>query len=197
MVNAPLWSLRYEVVCYGLVALVGWVAVRAWGAAVAATFAACWTIALVEPPIGAVPMALARLGACFTAGMLFYAWRDRIPYHPALAAVAAAVLLATFLTSGFRLAFPIAGAYLLFFVAFARGAGVAGFARYGDFSYGLYVLGYPIQQTLVHSLGPDHSVAFYFVTAFALTLVLAAASWHLVEAPALARKPRPSHRVAP
>lgn len=195
MMNAPLWSLRYEILCYGLVALIGWVAARAWGTAVVATFATCWMIDLVDPPLGAVPMALARLGACFTAGMLFYGFRDRVPYHPALAAVATAVLLATFLTHGFRLAFPVAGGYVLFFLAFTRGLGVTGFARYGDFSYGLFVLGYPIQQTLVYTLGTEHAPALYFAASFVPTLALAAASWHFVEAPALERKPRPSRAV--
>lgn len=195
MMNAPLWSLRYELLCYALVAVVGYVATRTWGLVVASIFALTWTTTLLDVPLGTVGMALARLGSCFAAGMLFYRFRDRVPFHPALAAVAAAVLLATFLTRGFRPAFPVAGGYLLLFLAFTQGLGVTRFARYGDFSYGLYVLGYPIQQLLVRMLGTSHAPSAYFAMTFVLTLLLAAGSWHFVEAPALARKPRPSHGV--
>jgi peptidoglycan/LPS O-acetylase OafA/YrhL len=60
-----------------------------------------------------------------------------------------------------------------------------------DLSYGLYIYGWPVAQTLVHlypGLGPVELAAL----SLACTLPLAAASWHLVERPSL----RPSRAMA-
>ena len=96
----------------------------------------------------------------------------------------------TFLTTGFRSAFPIAGGYLLLYAAFTPALPLSRFGRYGDFSYGLYVFAYPIQQTIVHALGPGLPLPVFFTLSFGTTLALACASWHLIEAPALSLKPR-------
>lgn len=196
MINAPLWSLRYEILCYALVAALGLYFKRSWSVAIFLLFLTSWTFSLLNSSLGAIPLATARLVACFAAGMLYFTFRDRISYHPALALAAMGILVATFLSGGFRAVFPIAGGYLLLFVAFTTELGLAGFGRYGDFSYGLYVLAYPIQQTLVYALGADISVMRLFLMTFLLTLALAAASWHLIEAPALAHKPRSTSRAA-
>jgi peptidoglycan/LPS O-acetylase OafA/YrhL len=192
MMNSPLWSLRYELLCYGLVAVVGMYAKRAWPAVVAALFVASSVLSMLDLELGRVAESMARLTACFTAGMLFYRFRDRVPYHRGLAIGATVLVVATFLGGGFRTAFPLLGGYVLFFLAFTKGLGMSRFARYGDFSYGLYVLAYPIQQLLVHVFGPQMSVTTFFVTTLVPTLVLSAFSWHVIEAPALAHKPRPS-----
>lgn len=195
MMNSPLWSLRYELLCYALVAAVGVLAHRRWTLAVAALFGIASALVVTEAPLGRIGESMARLTACFTAGMLFYRFRDRVPYSRALAAVAAALLTATFLTAGFRAAFPLLGGYLLFFLAFTKELGLERFARYGDFSYGLYVLAYPIQQLLVHWFGAGIPVTAFFVATLVPTVALSAFSWHFIEAPALARKPRPSRET--
>ena len=62
-------------------------------------------------------------------------------------------------------------------------------ARKPDYSYGLYVYAFPIQQTVVR-LVPDIAPPLLFAAAFALTLAVAAVSWHALEAPALRLKSR-------
>lgn len=59
------------------------------------------------------------------------------------------------------------------------------FAR-NDYSYGLYVWAFPIQQTLVHYLGPTAfgGILGYSLACFAVTMPFAMASWFLVERPA-------------
>lgn len=69
--------------------------------------------------------------------------------------------------------------------------------RFGDFSYGVYIWGFPVQQALIHFVGLDRigpvGLAFW---AFLICLPLAALSWHFVEKPSLARKDRPL-RIGP
>ncbi len=59
----------------------------------------------------------------------------------------------------------------------------------GDYSYGLYILCFPIQQTFV-MLDPAIGPAALFVCSFPAVLALAILSWHFIEHPALRLKPR-------
>jgi peptidoglycan/LPS O-acetylase OafA/YrhL len=110
--------------------------------------------------------------------------------------MATAIVVVTYATPAFLVALPLAGGYLVLYLAIARWLPAQGFGRYGDFSYGLYVFAFPIQQAIVHFAGTGMSLTTFFVAAFASTLVVAVASWHLVEAPALALKPYPTHQSA-
>jgi peptidoglycan/LPS O-acetylase OafA/YrhL len=61
------------------------------------------------------------------------------------------------------------------------------FNRLGDYSYGLYIYAFPIQQTLRQyfvDIGPLQ----LFAAASVLTLLCAMLSWHLIEEPALCLK---------
>jgi len=183
VLNAPLWSLRYEILCYAGVAMLGLTRSSGWRVSIVAAFGMSWLYLLVSRPID---------DARFSAGMLFYLFRAHVPYRRWLAGASGLVLFVTFLTSGFHSMFPVAGGYLLLYAAFSPALPFSRFGRYGDFSYGLYVFAYPIQQTIVCVLGSDMSVLVFFGISFVTTLVLAVLSWHLIEAPALSLKPRTS-----
>lgn len=60
-------------------------------------------------------------------------------------------------------------------------------ARYGDFSYGMYLVAFPLQQTLLLLL-PGMATWLYVGIVTALSLVIAWGIWHLVEARALSQK---------
>jgi peptidoglycan/LPS O-acetylase OafA/YrhL len=57
-----------------------------------------------------------------------------------------------------------------------------------DYSYGIYIYAFPIQQTWVYFL-PQMQLPTYLLCTFLTTLALAALSWHFVEKPALKLKP--------
>ena len=62
--------------------------------------------------------------------------------------------------------------------------------RFGDFSYGLYIFAFPVQQTLIWiNHGRLSWTALFAVTLF-VSFFVAVASWHLVEKWALKLKPR-------
>jgi peptidoglycan/LPS O-acetylase OafA/YrhL len=83
---------------------------------------------------------------------------------------------------------PVLGAFV-FSVAFGRHLG--NFARYGDFSYGLYVWHFPILQTLVWAgaFAGHLNIGLGLVAIFAGGA--AALSWTLIEKPNLRRDPAP------
>lgn len=58
----------------------------------------------------------------------------------------------------------------------------------GDYSYGLYLYGYPVQQVLADLNVQQAGYIPYLTAGLVCTLLLAIASWHLCEKPALALK---------
>jgi len=69
------------------------------------------------------------------------------------------------------------------------GGAVRGYNRLGDYSYGFYLWQFPLQQWIVLRR-PETSQPELVLLSAPAALAVAALSWHLVEAPALARKER-------
>lgn len=193
IVNGSLWTLQYEFLMYlGVLAL--------------------GKLKLLRPSIALVLLAVVLMlswrwvggyyvsfGAPFMAGATLYLWRDRIPLDWRLAVLSAVALAASLPAGGFRLAFPLFGAYLVIYLAMARSVRLPDLARRGDFSYGVYIFAYPVQQSVSYLLGA--SVTWYanLLLSLPVTFGLAALSWHFIEKPALALKSsatRPAERVA-
>lgn len=59
----------------------------------------------------------------------------------------------------------------------------------GDYSYGIYIYAFPIQQAVI-CMWPNMSFSTYLLSSGLLTLFFAVLSWHFVEKPALALKPK-------
>jgi len=191
--NGSLWTLRYEFACYAMVAALGTICAGHWRRAVLVVFALSWLAYAAVWGVRSIPefsvwAAVPRFLTCFSAGMIFWEFRRLSPCNAVVAAAAAALAIVTFLKGGFHLTFPIAGGYLILYAAFSQKMRLQRFGRYGDFSYGLYVFAYPIQQAWVQVLGRGVPLGVLFALCFASTLILAILSWRFVEKPALALK---------
>lgn len=206
--NGSLWTIRHEFWCYIAVAGAGamgvfrgagrWllasalvtslallVAVRGFGWDVG------WPMSLAGRPLGAWLFALLGsskawpgLASAFIAGACYYLVRDRVPLRgvvgAALAIGATAVMAVTALTPPlFAVVLPVAIAFPLFWLAFLPSR-FAGFARYGDYSYGVYLYAFPIQQ-LIACYSPGISVPVMALISLPLSVAAGMASWNLVE----------------
>lgn len=80
------------------------------------------------------------------------------------------------------------GPPLLTWVGQQSWPGLRSAGKYGDFSYGIYLWAWPVQQSLVVAIGKEAPIAIHLALALLCTFVLAAISWHLVEKPALRMK---------
>lgn len=202
IVNGALWTLPVEAKMYALIALLGALGLlRSWPVAagillvLAASVAFPWTASALP---GGTPLRWingfdgARLAAVFLAASVLYLLRRRIPLHPALLAVALALVYVggRQSDSGARLACVAPGmAYATVFLAYRTPAWLRRIARPGDASYGIYIYGYVIQQALVAATGLRSGTALMALSV-PLSYAVGLASWRLVEAPALRLKRR-------
>jgi peptidoglycan/LPS O-acetylase OafA/YrhL len=201
IVNGSAWTILYEFWCYiliGLLATIGLVAkprrLLAVGIVVLGTYAIVDGFDLQpawQPLVGVkVAYHLNRIGGdlstwprfltFFLAGSVYFCYRERIPRSKWLVLICVTLLIAAARIEHAPLfAFPIAGTYLLFFIAFTP-VGLERFGKYGDFSYGIYLYAYPIQQLLVQKLGIT-SPLLLFGYSLVLSILAGMVSWYAVE----------------
>jgi peptidoglycan/LPS O-acetylase OafA/YrhL len=203
VVNGSLWTLPFELRCYLVLALLWFVAgfvrrgplhafMRLSVVGSALMLVAFWA----THAIGYKHWHTFRLFFFFFSGAAFWMLRTRISMRGPMAALASGVLLlAIAVPSLFFWLYPLVLTYLVLYAAYVPGGWIRGFNRLGDYSYGIYIYAFPVQQSLV-ALLPGITPAQMIVAATATTLPLAMLSWHLVEKPMLARKDtRPRHHV--
>jgi peptidoglycan/LPS O-acetylase OafA/YrhL len=190
-VNGSLWTLPYEFGCYIIVGLL-WLAgvFRAkWNIrrAVGYFVASAMIIVLAEKYASAIRLAETVFIFCFFAGSLAHFLRDRIVLNgkAALALLSAVMLVNYFLP--FQVLLCMAYFYGLLCAAYLRSEVLLHYNRLGDYSYGMYIYAFPVEQTLVH-LKPGISAVELVPLAMGITICLAILSWHFIEQPALTLK---------
>ena len=196
-VNGSLWTLPIELRLYISLLLAGGVGLLrrrlAWLAAVIALV----VLFALRPdlfPLAPNTEVVRELALLFALGSLAWVWRDALPMS--LPAALACVLLVAWNPGGGARAalFPLLLAYVVLVVAYHPTLRWRSFDLRGDYSYGLYVYSFPVQQTLMERL-PFLEPVPLFALSLPLALAVAIASWHLLERPALAlkaRRPAPS-----
>lgn len=84
--------------------------------------------------------------------------------------------------------------YLFFYIAFIPNYKIRIFNRFGDYSYGIYIYAFPVQQGTIY-LTNNISPFLLDVISAPITLIFAAISWHFVEKTALNAKKSLSHKI--
>lgn len=80
--------------------------------------------------------------------------------------------------------------YAVLSLALAKPAALGSVGRFGDFSYGVYIYAFPVQQTVALYFHTEHQPFMNAALSLVPTLLLAIASWHLIEKRFLLLKPR-------
>ncbi len=200
VMDGPLWSLPLEVSLYLMVAVLGMA-----GLIRLPVLAVLMAIGLIEiwfdkwidqnlAPgfIGGVAWML----PFFVAGMAAYKLRDRGIFNGRLALLAVVGLVASVPLQSFISLFAVFGCYLALYLALHPSLPAIPAARFGDLSYGLYIYGWPVQQTISY-LRPGLTWWELFMLSMVATATVAFLSWHLVEKLALSLKPRRTAEVTP
>lgn len=197
-VNGSLWTLPYEFTCYFGIAILYYFFILKNKYIYTIFYLMCLavgffilntqfhTATIPYTNISFVP--LFTLSAYFGAGALFCHFQDKIEYNVGIAAV---LLLVLIIGSHFHLmdyfnylCLP----YIVFWFVFERRIPVQNAGKFGDFSYGIYIYGFPVQQTIIHFAGAALNVSEMIVLSFIFTIPLAVFSWFAVEKKALKLK---------
>lgn len=207
--DGPLWSLAYEMLGYlaiGALAFSG--VLRRAPRFLLVLVVICWLYMVhyqvqshtwVGSHPGGVTITLPLLGALTTGNMIYLGfmfalgaamqlYKDRVSTHRALAVVAALVMLVSMRFGGFYLLGLPAYGYLVLWAAVRLPKPFQAVGRKRDYSYGLYIYAWPVQELLTMLNVPRWGLIAYTCLALAGGLALAAMSWHLVERPALRLK---------
>lgn len=213
-VNESLWTVPYEMACYALMVFVIATRALRWprillGFAlfyiVASAFVQYLAVDVNSHPrwLRMAVYVTQGLGGfiygrdfylipSFCFGLIFFALRHKIPYSHALAAVLTlGVVITGILGDGRWWKFGLLGlvaiptfSYLAVYVGLTRIPPVPFFSG-GDYSYGIYLYGYPIQQALVAMIPVVLPWQIHLVLSGVATTLFAYVSWHYVEKPIL------------
>jgi peptidoglycan/LPS O-acetylase OafA/YrhL len=202
-VNVSLWTIPYEIGCYILIAalilsgclhrprliLALCAAFCIMAIAVYLTGLPSGEVSLFRDPRNIFVGDGSRLFISFLLGIAFYVYRFDIAHSRRTAcacallclAVAAVGPLPTALLNVFVTPLLV---YLTVYIGVSDLPKLPLFRR-GDYSYGIYLYGYPLQQTLVALLPLQGSVFLLFVAVLPVVTGFAMFSWHAIERPIL------------
>ena len=196
-VNGPLWSLFLEVRLYLVAGVLLWIfreRRREW---LTTALAAIGIVGLVAPRwvsvFGENPNSMACSGL-FLLGALCALWSDKVLISNIWLAVLFLAANHYVRTEAFRPLFFFFTSYLVLCFGFSKILSAVHLP--GDYSYGLYIYGWPVQQVMAKGF-PGWSPPLNAACSLACAVAIAALSWHLVEKRSLAQKRRMGGESAP
>jgi peptidoglycan/LPS O-acetylase OafA/YrhL len=199
-INGSLWSLGPEITCYLYLALfVAFRCLRHKGL-VLGIFLSVYGLYLgtfLNPSLVPLVSEVLSYGGfqtlvnplfravyvAFLAGMTFYKFRDKLRLNVSMFLVCVSALVGSIYLQCFDLIWPLTLPYILLYLGYVLP--FRGFERFGDYSFGIYIFSFPIQQCLrlwgVHDAG----LLVYVALSVVLSVLAGVLSWFIVEAPAL------------
>ena len=191
-INGSLWTLFWEVACYGMAASIGWLgALRrgtSFGAFLTVAIGAYVALRHREFLHNSTFEDVAMLSLAFVCGMAAYVARRVVPISAGLCALVAAAIWLTHASAWGHEIIVAGGSYLVLCLGYLRWPPLLRYNRLGDYSYGIYIYAFPCEQ-MTAALAPGLSPPALAAISLAPTLACAALSWHLVEARALRFRP--------
>jgi peptidoglycan/LPS O-acetylase OafA/YrhL len=189
-INGSMWTISFEFKCYLLVLAAGLAGLtkfpRTWlaGALLAGFVHVLQKMGLIELRLYAP---YPRFLMFFLSGASFFLWREKLIWS-GLAAIVTAVGFAVFLCVPDLAEFAMAGlfSYSLIYVALHVGR-LNAFNHLPDVSYGIYLYAWPINKVLYWQY-PGMNAYLAMPLVLMLAVAAGAASWYVVEKPALKLK---------
>lgn len=203
VINGSLWSMKYEVRLYALLAGL-WLFASLGGNSrsyifrlMIISFAAVLCGATIAQVIVDEPVSTGlRLACFFFSGAAYNVLADHIPLsaRTCWGIIGILILWGLFRIEFHAAAYYICLPYILFFLAYVPSGIVRNYNLLGDYSYGVYIYAFPVQQSIV-ALAPGVTPTEITLVAFPVTFAFAWLSWHLIESRALEKKNATATRV--
>jgi peptidoglycan/LPS O-acetylase OafA/YrhL len=191
LVNGQLWTVPYELACYialTALAITGIFQQRWWlFLSLMAYYAAQVGNTILRTNDQMKGAGGSTLVMSFIAGLVIYRYRDKIAWSGRLFLLALAASLALIVVpNGVRFsALPIAYVTMYLGLQNPRRNKIV---LSGDYSYGLFLYGFPIQQAIMAVSPALRHWYWNLLLAIPCAIVVATGSWWLVERPALAQR---------
>jgi len=190
IVNGNLWTLHPEFGCYILIAVLMLtrvayntrILVILWLAATVLAAAYNLATGALEPPIVS-----SLLVYYFVTGMVAFHLKDHITINTHLFIIAASLTYVLQLLPQTSLIVPVPMMYVVIWLGMQKFTRFE-LSRYGDFSYGIYLFSYPLQQTICYLFPTFRQWWIVFPLSAILSILVAAVSWHYIEKPSLQLK---------
>lgn len=193
--NLPMWSIPYELRCYALLAVLALVGVLTRHRALLLLTGGLLALATLQcllrpdfpriPPVevllGKLPQSVPRLAGSFMLGVAAYAYRTKIRLNfTGLGLALAGLIAAIWIPAGLFHLGTVSFGYLILWIGYSGRVNLRWLAYRGDYSYGTYLHGWPIQQLLIKFI-PGLGVFGLFLLAAPLAWLAGLVSWHLIE----------------
>jgi peptidoglycan/LPS O-acetylase OafA/YrhL len=195
-VNGSLWALPYVVGMYailaiilGLIAYIGkWVKFITVRNIILLIGLFSFGLNIFNHFQAALPIAIVHLFSMFFVGAAFFVWRDKVRLSSKWAFLGLSLLLMSSINKDlFFTVYCLVLPFLIIYAAYVPSGVVRRFNRCGDYSYGIYIYAFPIQQSLAQMV-PNITVPMMIAASFSVTLFFAMLSWHLIEKRFLKKK---------
>ena len=193
VVNAQLWTVPVELGCYislSALTIVG-VKKRFWIApAVTLIMMLGYFLARLIKFHGQLPFIVGGipgflLVVCFVCGVSLYVYRDLLPWSRSLCAISgiASLLLVGVVPYGEYIVVPVASYFTV--CLGATNVRKLSILKGADYSYGIFLYGFVIQQTVVFLFPWAREWWVNILLCVPLAAAVSALSWHLIEKPTL------------
>jgi len=193
-INGSLWTLAYEVACYAMVAVVG-----TFGLALNHRRFASFLVVCAVCYIAAFPLLRSNydhltilrnihlLALPFVIGMALFQFRKQVPLRFPIMLVLGAASAISYGSPWFHELFVLTWSYSVLYLGFLQYKPLLAYNRLGDYSYGTYIYGFPMEQVIA-ALYKGCSPLVLMTLSLPLTLLFAIFSWHCIEERALGQR---------